>query len=217
MPSVQRVNFGVLKWWACAAFLLLSPLGAGAVLIGLVPAPKAVYLQVGVGRMTGGSYSAGGTPGNNPIVNKVSVVVPASQLGAGPQVMTTDSTQVNSTYDNYPTCPVTLPATSVYFGGVQRSPGNSGGAATLTVVTPLNLVSGSDVVPFSTISWRSVIGGDGSPAIRNGVFVGGTTQTLLSLATNTWFESCLRFTYDNAAIPVSGTYRGAVTYTLTVP
>jgi hypothetical protein len=44
--------------------------------------PKAVYLQIGVGSLTGASnYSNGGVPGNTATINKASVTVPAA---AGP-------------------------------------------------------------------------------------------------------------------------------------
>src|SRR5450631_4128302 len=57
--------------------------------------PKTVFLQVGVGSFTG-LYNNGGTPANNPTVNKVSVAVGANVLGNGTaQAMTTESTQAN--------------------------------------------------------------------------------------------------------------------------
>jgi len=55
--------------------------------------PKAVYLQIGVGSLTGTStYNGGGTPGNTATVNKASVTVPAAAVGnSTAQAMTTDS------------------------------------------------------------------------------------------------------------------------------
>src|SRR5579872_4059831 len=90
---------------------------------------RAIYLQVGNGSFTG-TYNGGGTPGTNTTINKVSVSVPAAQVGNGTaQQMTSDSTQAVSYYDNYSFC---NPPTQVYIGGFYRRPGATG-TATLSV------------------------------------------------------------------------------------
>ena len=78
-----------------AALLLLAP-GSGALAWTVTitaSSPKAVYLQIGVGSLTGTStYNNGGTPGNTATINKASVTVPAASLGnKTAQAMTTDS------------------------------------------------------------------------------------------------------------------------------
>lgn len=202
---------------ALATFLLLPAMGGNAYVVTITPGTRAIFLQVGTGTMTGGTFNSGGTPGNNPAVNSVAVTVPAGSLGAGSQPMTTNSTVTNSSYDGFAFCPVTVPARWVYVGGYYRRPGGGGGAATLTVTSPANLVSGTDTVPFNTISWVSGGNGDPTPTIPGGTFTGGSTQSLLNVARNTWFESCLRFNYANAAVLPAGTYTNRVTYTLTAP
>lgn len=199
-----------------AAALALLPLAARAYVVTITAGTRSIYLQVGVGTMAGGYFSSGGTPGNNGTVNSVRVTVPAASLGTGTQPMTTDSTVTSSPYDGYAFCPVTTPARSVYIGGFYRTPG-TGANATLTVTSPTNLVSGTDIIPFNNISWVSSGNGDATPTIASGTFAGGTTQTLLSITRNTWFESCMQFNYANSSVVPAGTYTNRVTYTLTVP
>jgi hypothetical protein len=196
-----------------AALALLSGLPAQAFQVGITPGVKSIFLQVGSGTMTGGSFSSGGTPGNNAVINNVSVTVPATSLGAGAQAMTTDSMVANSPWNDRSFCSV--PA-QIYVGGFYRTPG-TGANATLSVTSPASLVSGSDSLSFSTISWVSAGLGDATPTIPSGSFVAGTAQTLLSVTRNTWFESCLQFSYANAAAVPAGTFTGRVTYTLTSP
>ncbi len=197
-----------------AAMLGALPLIGHAYLVTITAGTKSLFLQVGAGTMTGGNFNAGGTPGNNTTVNSVSVTVPAASLGAGTQAMTTNSAVTTSPWDGYTFCSV--PA-QVYVGGFYRTPGAAANA-TLTATSPANLTSaGGDTVPFSTISWVSGGNGDASPTIPSGSFVGGTTQTLLSIARNRWFESCLQFNYANTALVAAGTFTGRVTYTLSAP
>ncbi|MGH6625352.1 MAG: hypothetical protein ACRECD_02200 [Burkholderiaceae bacterium] len=199
---------------AMAAMLGALPLIGHAYLVTITAGTKSLFLQVGAGTMTGGNFNAGGTPGNNTTVNSVSVTVPAASLGAGTQAMTTNSAVTTSPWDGYTFCSV--PA-QVYVGGFYRTPGAAANA-TLTATSPANLTSaGGDTVPFSTISWVSGGNGDASPTIPSGSFVGGTTQTLLSIARNRWFESCLQFNYANTALVAAGTFTGRVTYTLSAP
>jgi len=176
---------------------------------------RAIYLQVGNGSFTG-TYSGGGTPGVNATVNKVSVAVPAAQVGSGTaQAMTSDSTQAASFYDNFSFC---NPPAQVYIGGFFRLPGTTG-TATLSVTTSAaNLTNASgNTIPFSQISWTSSGNGDtGAEPIPGGTFTGGT-QTLTTFPVNTWRESCHTFSYANAANVASGTYTGRATYTLSAP
>ncbi len=178
--------------------------------------PRAIYLQVGVGGFTG-TYSGGGTPGNNATVNLVSVTVPASAVGTGTaQAMTTDSTVGASSYDGFVFC--NTPA-QLYIGGFYRYNNNTAGtAATLTATAPANLVStGGDTIPFSQISWTSSgIGDSGAQPFPAGTFT-GAVQTIGTIARNQWAESCQTFSYANSAVRPAGIYNGRVTYTLTAP
>lgn len=174
---------------------------------------RTLYLQVGAGTITGGNFSAGGTPGNNATINSVSVNVPSAALGAGAQAMTTDSTVSNSPYDGFAFCAV--PA-QVYVGGFYRTPGAAGNA-TLSVTSPATLSNGlGDTLPFTAISWVSGGAGDATATIPSGTFA-GATQTLYSAVRNSWFESCLAFRYANTALVPAGTFTGRVTYTLAAP
>jgi hypothetical protein len=203
---------------AIAAALALCALACGtasAFVVNINPGSRAIYLQVGNGSFTG-TYSGGGTPGNNATVNQVSVTVPAAALGSGTaQQMSSNSTQSASFYDNFAFC---NPPVQVYIGGFFRLPGNSG-TATLSVTTSAaNLVNATgDTIPFSQISWTSSGNSDaGAEPILGGTFTGGT-QTLASFPVNTWRESCHTFSYANAASVAAGTYTGRATYTLSAP
>lgn len=190
-----------------------SPLSQ-AFVVGITAGAKSMFLQVGAGSITGGTFDSGGVPGNNPVINQVSVTVPAATLGAGSVAMTTDSAVAQSPYDNYPFC--TVPA-QVYVGGFFRTPGASTNA-TLTATAPVALTNAAgDSIAFNKVSWISGGNGDASATIPSGTFVGGSTQSLLSVTGNTWFESCLQFNYANAQFVPSGTFRGRVSYTLTAP
>ncbi len=192
---------------------LLAP-ASHAYVVTITAGTKSLYLQVGVGTISGGTFSAGGTPANNGTINSVSVTVPVANLGAGTRAMTTDSTVTASAYDGFAFCAV--PA-QVYVGGFFRTPGASANA-TLTVTAPNNLVNiAGDTIPFSTVSWISGGTGDATPTIPSGTFVGGAAQTLLSVTRNTWFESCLQFNYANTQLVPAGTFKGRVSYTLTAP
>jgi hypothetical protein len=195
--------------------LLLASAGASAFTANISPGTRAIYFQVGNGSFTG-TYSSGGTPGNNATVNKVTVSVPAASVGSGTaQAMTTDSTAATSFYDSFAFCNV--PA-QVYLGGFFRLPGATG-TATLSVTTSAaNLVNATgDTIPFSQVSWTSSGNSDtGAQPIPAGTFTGGT-QTLASFPVNTWRESCHTFSYANAASVAAGTYTGRATYTLSAP
>lgn len=197
-----------------AAAVAASP-AASAYAVNITAGTRALYLQVGNGTMTG-TFSGGGTPGNNATINLVSVTVAANAVGSGTaQQMTSNSTAANSPYDNFAFC--TTPA-QVYIGGFFRLPGTVG-TATLTVSTnAANLTNASgDTIPFSEISWASGGSGDSAPfTIPAGTFTGGT-QTLTTFPVNTWRESCHTFSYANSAVVASGTYTGRATYTLSAP
>jgi len=200
-----------------ALFLLavaLLPLPAYPYLVTITSGTKSIFLQVGTGTMTGGTFNSGGTPGNNGTINTVTVTVPAASLGTGSQAMTTNSAVTVSPWDGYAFCP-SVPS-QVYLGGFYRTPG-TGANATLTATSPASLVSGGNSISFNTISWVSGGNGDPTPTIPSGTFAAGTVQTLLSIARNSWFESCLQFNYANAALVPAGTFTGRVTYTLTSP
>lgn len=197
---------------ALAAALLAS--AAQAFTVGITAGPRTIYLQVGAGTMAGGNFASGGTPQDNGTINRVSVAVPAASLGSGSIAMTSNSTVTASAYDSFTFCSV--PA-QVYVGGFHRRPFFSAGTASLTVTTPASLASaGGDTIPFTSISWVSGGIGDATPTIPSGTFTGGT-QTLLSVSRNTWFESCLAFSYANAQPFAAGTYTGRAVYTLTAP
>lgn len=128
--------------------------------------------------------------------------------------MTTDSTVTTSSYDNFVFCSV--PA-QVYVGGFYRTP-DAASNATLTTTAPSTLVNGAgDTIAFNAISWISGGNLDTVATIPSGTFLGGATQTLLSVARNTWFESCLQFSYANTQLVPAGIFNGRVTYTLTAP
>jgi hypothetical protein len=197
-----------------AAALFSSTFEAHAFSVNITAGTRAIYLQVGNGSFTG-TYSGGGTPGNNATINVVSVTVPAAAIGSGvAQQMTSNSAQAVSYYDNFAFC---NPPIQVYIGGFFRLPG-AAGTATLSVTTAANLVNATgDTIPFSQISWTSSGNGDaGAEVIPAGAFNGGT-QTLTTFKVNTWNESCHTFSYANAASVASGTYTGRATYTLSAP
>lgn len=209
-PSVQGFVARAL-----ALALLLAQGSALAYVVNISPGSRAIYFQVGNGSFTG-TYSGGGTPGNNATINTVSVTVPAAAVGSGTaQAMTSNSTQATSYYDGFTFC---NPPSQVYIGGFFRLPGTTG-TATLSVTTSAaNLVSASgDTIPFSQVSWTSSgIGDAGAQPIPAGTFTGGT-QTLATFPVNTWRESCHTFSYANAASVAAGTYTGRATYTLSAP
>ena len=204
-----------MVWRLCTVLvLMLSPSLSHAYVVNITAGTKSIYLQVGVGTMTGGTFRSGGTPGNNATVNRVSVAITPANLGSGTVAMTTDSTVTVSPWDGFTFCSV--PA-QVYVGGFFRTPGASANA-TLPTTAPAALTNASgDAIPFNTVSWISGGNGDATATIPSGTFVGGAPQTLLSVTNNTWFESCLQFNYANAQVVPAGTFTGRVSYTLTAP
>jgi len=203
-------------WRSTAAMTLLActfgAQAAHAYTITITAGARSIYLQVGAGGYTG-TNASGGTPGNNATINVVSVTVPNGAVGSGTaQAMTSNSTVSQSPIDGFAFC---NPPAQVYIGAWSR-PGSGNGVATLTVTSPANLTSGSNTIPFSQISW--VMSGNGDTVFQfpNGTFTGGT-QTLGTLARNTWKEQCMTFSYANTVVPAAGTYTGRAVYTLSLP
>jgi hypothetical protein len=183
----------------------------------LTPAsPKTVYLQVGVGSFTG-NYDNGGQPQNNTTINSVSATVTAAAVGNGTaQAMTTNSTATQSFWDGFTFCSV---PGQVYIGGFYRTTGAATAAALVTATVPAALTNATgSTIPFSTISWASSGNADtGAEPFPAGTFVNGAVQNVGSMASNTWNESCLTFSYANNSVPAAGTFTGVVRYTLSSP
>jgi hypothetical protein len=202
---------------------------AGAVLLSVVSSaawsytatltaasPKMIYLQVGVGSFTN-DYLQGGQPGKNTTVNTVSASVGANVLGSGTaQAMTTNSTATQSYWDDYAYCNV--PA-QLYIGGFYRTTGATTAAASVTATVPTSLIDAAgSSIPFSQIQWTSSGNGDtGAEPFPGGTFVNGGVQSVGSMASNTWNESCWTFSYLNTIVPPAGTYTGVVLYTMSSP
>ena len=204
-----------------AALLLMAPVAGVAFTVSITPAlPTTIYLQVGVGSFTGGTYKAGGQPANNPTINKVTVTVPAAAVGtSAQQAMTTDSTAANSFYDGFAFC--NLP-NQLYIGGFYRTINAMTTVGTVTATVPAALMnSAGDTISFSEITWTTggngPLGDSGSQPFVAGTFAAGTVQTVGTIAQNHWAESCWTFSYLNTTVPPAGTYTGRVIYTLTAP
>lgn len=216
--ALRRGFLGAVPLGACGIAVLCAASGAARGFTAtLTPyAPQTIYLQVGVGAFTN-DYIYGGQPENNSTVNTVSVTVAGTALGSGAaQAMTTNSTAANSYWDGYLFCNV---PSQLYIGGFFRTAGGSTTPAQVTASVPstLNDTSG-DSIPFSQIAWTSGGNGDtGAEPFPAGTFVSGGTQTVGSMASNTWNESCWTFSFLNSAVHPAGTYTGTVVYTMTAP
>ena len=195
-----------------AAMALLAANAANAWVLNITPGARTVYLAVGNST----------TNADNTLVNRVTLDLPANQIGTGAaQVVNSTtggnkSTQAVSPYDNYTVC---APANGqVYVGGFFRLPAASTVTAVLQVTTPAGLTSGTNTIPFSQISWTSTsIGNSGAADIPTGSFVSGGTRFLRNFAANTYVENCHTFVYANSTPVAAGTYDGRATYTLTAP
>ena len=188
---------GLALGWLAPAHALIFNLGNSPT--------RQLHLQVG----TGGNGAQ--VMPVNPTVDVVSVTVPAAALGnSASQVMSTSNP---NTIDPYP--PVSLTCSDgrqVLVSAIARVPFGVANA-TLTVNSSVPLTNASGVsLPFSQISWAS---SDGS--IPSGTFNTGAAQTLLNMTTSRQYESCHTFSYANTGIVAAGTYRGRVTYTLSMP
>ena len=178
--------------------------------------PQTIYLQVGVGSFSN-DYINGGQPEKNTTVNSVSVSVAASALGNGTaQTMATNSTAAISPWDGYTYCSV---PGQVYIGGFFRTTGAITSPAQVTATVPAALTDASgDALSFSKISWTSSVNGDtGTEIFPGGTFVNGGTQTVGTMSSNTWNESCWTFSFANNGMVAAGSYSGTVLYTMTAP
>jgi hypothetical protein len=178
--------------------------------------PQTIYLQVGVGSFTN-DYIQGGQPERNTTINSVSVSVAAGALGNGTaQPMTTNSTATVSYWDGYTYCSV---PGQVYIGGFFRTTGATTSPAQVSATVPAALTDATgDSLPFSRISWTSSGNGDtGTEIFPGGTFVNGGTQTVGTMSSNTWNESCWTFSLANNSIAAAGSYSGTVLYTMTAP
>lgn len=178
--------------------------------LNIAAASRRVYLHVGNGT----------AERNNAAVNLVQVTVPGAQLGNGTALaMTSNSTQSNSlSGDNYLTC--ATPANQMLIGASYRrsSATNGPASATLRVTSPASLTTtGGDTIPFSQISWTVAAPGSPTPNVIPAGTFNGATQTLTTVAANTFIENCHSFRYANSAVRAAGTYNGQVTYTLSSP
>ncbi len=231
-----RFSRGRLHRALAGAVLLAAFSGrASAYTVTLNPhAPQTIYLQVGVGAFTadycgGTSYPplhnppacgpghGGGKPQKNPTINTVSANVAAGMVGNGAaQAMKTDSTATNSYLDGRVFC--SLPS-QLYVGGFYRTTGATTAAANVTATVPTALIDATgDSIPFSKIQWTSSgLGDSGAEPFPAGAFVNGGVQTVGSMASNSWNESCLTFSYLNNTVAPAGTYDGAVLYTMSTP
>jgi hypothetical protein len=191
---------------AAATLAWAMPGPAHALIFDLGPSPaRQLHLQVG----TGGS--GGQTMPANPTVDVVSVTVPAASLGnSSAQVMSTSNP---NTIDPYP--PVSLTCSDgrrVLVSAIARVPrGTANAVLSLNSAVPLSNATGQ-ILPFSQISWTS-----SDNSVPSGVFNTGAAQTLLNMTTSRQYESCHTFSYANTGIVAAGTYRGRVTYTLSMP
>jgi hypothetical protein len=222
----ERLGASTLRPALAGAVLLAAGSTAAVAYTATLTAatPEAIYLQVGVGLFTGGNYTPiqgngqpTGTPGNNATVNIVSASLTLAEVGNGTaQAMTTNSTAADSYWDGFAFCNV--PA-QLYIGGFYRTTGAATAAAQVTATVPAALTDPKgDTLPFSKISWTSSGNDDaGAEPFPAGTFVNGGVQTVGTMASNTWNESCWTFSYLNNTVPASGFYTGTVTYTMTTP
>jgi hypothetical protein len=147
----------------------------------------------------------------------VSTTLATGVVGNGTaQTMTTNSTAAQSYWDGFTFC--TVPA-QLYIGGFFRTTGATTAAAVVTATVPAALTDTTgDSIPFSQINWTSSgIQDPPTEPFPAGTFVSGGVQTVGSMASNTWNESCWTFSYLNTKVAAAGTYTGAVLYTMTAP
>jgi hypothetical protein len=217
-PAAPATRWAPRRRAGCAAALLAACCGnAEAYTATLTPAaPLTVYLQVGVGSFTA-DYLNGGQPQNNTTINTVSATVASSAVGNGTaQSMTTNSTAAVSYWDGYTYCSV---PGQLYIGGFYRTTGSTTAAARVTATVPAALTNAAgNTIPFSKIQWTSSGNGDsGAEPFPAGTFINGGAQSVGSMASNTWNESCWTFSYLNNTVPAAGTFTGVVLYTLSAP
>ena len=200
----RRLCASTLRTVAGIAISIASGAPAHGWVLTVTPGTRAIFLQVG----------NGANNANLGTINVVSVAVPSAAVGSGTaQAMTTDSTQSTSFFDGFAVC---NPPAQMYVGGFFRQPSTTAATATVQVASPTNLVSGTDTIPFSQISWTSTANGNATADIPAGSFTGGT-QFLVNIPSNRWLENCHVFSYANASVVPAGTFTGRVVYTMTAP
>jgi hypothetical protein len=200
-----------------AAMATLWPASSFGWTVNIASGPTRLYLQAGVGAFNG-LFVSGGTPAVSTVENIVSASPSPATFGTGPITMTSDSTATNSFYDGASVCPGG--GSLVYIGGLYRGQSNNPATINLTATVPANLVDAlGRGIPFGSISWAtSIARSPDTVQIPSGRFVGGTTQTMVTVSKNTWFEDCFTFSYDNSDRNLlAGTYTGQVVFTLAVP
>ena len=181
-----------------------SAFPAHAWVLTVTPGARAIYMQVG----------NGANNANLSTINVASVAVAGNAVGSGvAQTFTSNSTQANSFFDNFAVC---NPPGEMYIGGYYRQPSTTASTATVQVTSPANLLSGTDSIPFTQISWTSTANGTATADIPSGTFTGGT-QFLVSIPSNRWLENCHIFRYANSSVVPAGTFTGRVVYTMTAP
>jgi len=106
----------------------------------------------------------------------------------------------------------TQQSAQLYIGGFFRTTGATTAAAVVTATVPAALTDMTgDSIPFSQINWTSSgIADPPTEPFPAGTFVSGGVQTVGSMASNTWNESCWTFSYLNTKVAAAGTYTGAV-------
>jgi hypothetical protein len=195
---------------SCLALVcLLEVTATQAWVLNLSSASRRVFLHVGNGT----------AESTNSTINLVQVNVTGAQLIAGgPVSMITDSSQSQSLYDGYTTCPT--PGSQIMVGASYRrsNAANGPASATLSVTSPATLTTvAGDTIPFSQISWTVAAPGSSNPNVISAGTFSGASQTLATVAANTYIENCHTFSYANSAPQAAGTYNGRVTYTMTSP
>lgn len=123
----------------------------------------------------------------------------------------------------------TSPANGILFRVTSQIPtslANTIQTVKFTVDSPLGLSCqngsgcGSAIIPFNTISWVAYQRDSSGLDMNDGVFAGGTTQTLFDLSTENAglkIENTLVFHYSNDIIYPAGQYTGRVIYTASLP
>jgi hypothetical protein len=89
----------------------------------------------------------------------------------------------------------------LYIGGFYRTTGATTAAAQVIATVPAALTDTTgDTLPFSRSSGPRAATATPAPnPFPAGTFVNGGTQTVGTMASNTWNESCWTFSYSNKA------------------
>ncbi len=172
-------------------FLFAVATPSHALRFSIAAAPPFVYIQVGTGDLA--TYGLFGGPSSQ--VDEVSFPIPAG-VTAG------DGTEIIGT----PVMPIAFLG---YSGGNQAN-------YQVTIDSSSGLISeNNDVIPLSQIRWTTQ---DGD--IPGGQFTGSPNQFLqqynLRGRRSRGIVDYLTFIYTNTIVPQAGTYRGRVTFTMTL-